>query len=269
MKLLIIFLLLSLTANSQVYNMYSINTRCCNTTGSFKDTLYYKTGISDTLYKKEGNIYTPANILKTINFYPYDSARNNIYNQIANRSLLSHNHAYNTLTGLPSLFDGNYNSLTNKPTIPTNTNQLTNGAGFLVAADIAGKQNNITLTTTGSGAATFVSNVLNIPTPAGGSGYSTVVLASDVTNSTTTIADVTGLSFPVTSGITYKFKFYIIYTAAAATTGSRWSINGPATTLLNYTSRYTLTATTQTTNFQAAYNVPAAANLSSLTPVNW
>jgi hypothetical protein len=33
-----------------------------------------------------------------------------------------------------------YNDLTNKPTIPTNTNQLTNGAGFLVSSDISGKQ---------------------------------------------------------------------------------------------------------------------------------
>ena len=31
----------------------------------------------------------------------------------------------------PTLFSGNYNDLTNQPTIPTNTNQLTNGAGFL------------------------------------------------------------------------------------------------------------------------------------------
>ena len=38
---------------------------------------------------------------------------------------------YAELTGKPTLFDGNYNSLTNKPTIPTNTNQLTNGAGFI------------------------------------------------------------------------------------------------------------------------------------------
>lgn len=45
-------------------------------------------------------------------------------------------------------FDGNYNSLTNKPTVPTNTNQLTNGSGYLVAADIAGKQNTITTGTT-------------------------------------------------------------------------------------------------------------------------
>lgn len=54
-------------------------------------------------------------------------------------SAINHTHAYNTITGLPSLFDGNYNSLANKPTIPTNTNQLVNGNGFLVAADIAGK----------------------------------------------------------------------------------------------------------------------------------
>ena len=30
----------------------------------------------------------------------------------------------------------NYNNLTNKPTIPTNTNQLTNGAGFITATDV-------------------------------------------------------------------------------------------------------------------------------------
>lgn len=137
-----------------------------------------------------------------------------------------------------------------------------------------GKQNTISLTTTGtSGAATFVGNTLNIPNYAtgGGSGYTTVILASDVTNNNATantIADVTGLSFPVTSGVTYKFRFYIIYTSAVTTTGSRWSINGPATTLLQYTSRYTLTATTQTQNFASAYNIPAASNASSLTAGN-
>jgi hypothetical protein len=33
-------------------------------------------------------------------------------------------------------FSGSYNDLTNKPTIPTNNNQLTNGAGFITAADV-------------------------------------------------------------------------------------------------------------------------------------
>lgn len=94
-----------------------------------------------------------------------------------------------------------------------------------------------------------------------------VVLAADVTNNNATantIADVTGLSFPVTAGQRYKFKFVITYTAAATTTGSRWSINGPTVTLLNYRSDYSLTTISRTTNDgQSAYNLPAASNLSS------
>jgi hypothetical protein len=98
-----------------------------------------------------------------------------------------------------------------------------------------------------------------------------VYLASPVTNnnaSANTIADVTGLSFAVTSGVRYKFRFYIQYTSAATTTGSRWAINGPTTTELQYNSVYTLTATSQTTNFAVAYDIPAASNATSLTAGN-
>lgn len=58
-----------------------------------------------------------------------------------------------------------------------------------------------------------------------------LVLGSDVTNNNAapnTIADVTGLSIPVSSGVTYWFRFFIVYDAAATTTGSRWSLNGPS-----------------------------------------
>lgn len=100
----------------------------------------------------------------------------------------------------------------------------------------------------------------------------TVVLASDVTNnnaSANTIADVTALSFAVTAGEKYWFRFVIPYTAAATTTGSRWAINGPGSpTLLNYTSQYTLTATSVTVNSATAYDIPAASNASSLTAGN-
>lgn len=100
----------------------------------------------------------------------------------------------------------------------------------------------------------------------------TVVLAGDVTNNNAvanTIADVTDLSFAVTAGQTYYFEFVIPYTAAATTTGSRWSINGPGSpTLLNYTSEYTLTATTKTLNCATAYDIPAASNATSLTAGN-
>ncbi len=94
-----------------------------------------------------------------------------------------------------------------------------------------------------------------------------VRLTSDITNNNATantIADVTGLSFPVTSGKLYWFWFNIVYTAAATTTGSRWSINGPTTTYLNYRSEYSLTTTTSTRNAQLqAYDQPAASNATS------
>jgi hypothetical protein len=98
-------------------------------------------------------------------------------------------------------------------------------------------------------------------------GNNTTVLTSDVTNNNATantIADVTGLSFSVTSGLTYKFKFFIAYTSAATTTGSRWSINGPTNTFLYYTSTYSLTATSITNNQGlSTYDVPAASNATS------
>lgn len=96
---------------------------------------------------------------------------------------------------------------------------------------------------------------------------STVSLLADVVNNNgvaNTIADVTGLKFPVVAGKRYWFRFVIHYDAAATTTGSRWSINGPATTDLNYRSLYSLTTTTETLNQGlAAYDSPAASNATS------
>ncbi len=93
-------------------------------------------------------------------------------------------------------------------------------------------------------------------------------LGADVTNSNATantIADVTGLNFSVNSGQRYWFRFVIHYTAAAITTGSRWTINGPASpTELRYGSEYSLTTTSKTFNTGlAAFDLPAASNASS------
>lgn len=94
-----------------------------------------------------------------------------------------------------------------------------------------------------------------------------VRLTGDVTNSNATantIADVTGLSFPVLAAKLYWFEFHIVYTAAATTTGSRWSISGPTFTYLDYSSEYALTTTTATRNaFLQAYDNPTGANASS------
>jgi len=118
---------------------------------------------------------------------------------------------------------------------------------------------------------TKTASFTNVAVPAVNS-LNVVVMTDDVVNnnaSANTIADVTGLSFAVTSGQTYWFEFVIPYTSAATTTGSRWSINGPAApTLLNYRSEYTLAATTTTINSATAYDTPSGASASSLTTGN-
>jgi len=96
-----------------------------------------------------------------------------------------------------------------------------------------------------------------------GGAAETVIITSDVVNAEAvadTTTDVTGLEFPVVSGSTYWFNFTIIYTAEAGTTGSLWTINGPATTLLGYRNIWSLTASTVTTNNQTTYNAPTTSN---------
>lgn len=95
--------------------------------------------------------------------------------------------------------------------------------------------------------------------------WSESVLAADVVNANATantIADITGLSFPVLSGLRYRFRFTLDWTSAVITTGARFSILGPTFSRLAYTSEYGLTATTETLNQLGAYDLPAAANAS-------
>lgn len=96
-------------------------------------------------------------------------------------------------------------------------------------------------------------------------------LAADVVNNNAvanTLQNVTGLAFPVEANKRYAFYVYIGYTAAAITTGSRWTINGPAAASPYYRSTYTLTATTETLNYLSAFQAPAASNVSALTAGN-
>lgn len=117
-------------------------------------------------------------------------------------------------------------------------------------------------------ASTKVADRQLLTPPGAGGGPTRVKLAGTVTNNNATLntlQDVTALQFPVVAGTAYKFKFVIFYTAQAATTGSRWTLNGPALTYLRYRSEYTLTATSRTFNEALnAYNSPAASNASSI-----
>ena len=97
-------------------------------------------------------------------------------------------------------------------------------------------------------------------------------LPANVTNNNATantIADVTNLSFPVVNGIKYRFKFYITYTAQATTTGSRWCITGPTTSILFYQSEYPSSTTARSfNNSLTTYNVPTGSSAGSGTNSN-
>ena len=94
----------------------------------------------------------------------------------------------------------------------------------------------------------------------------TVVLGADVINNNAvanTLQDVTGLSFAVNAGETYWFEFSVMYDAAATTTGSRWTLNGPAFSRLAYWQQWALTAATHSLGNNQAYLLPAACNTTS------
>lgn len=104
----------------------------------------------------------------------------------------------------------------------------------------------------------------------GDCGTSTRYVTADVANSTTTFADVTGLTFPVTSGFTYQFTCELTYTTAATTTALQLSVNGPATSALDYSVRTSTTATAMHSAAQTAYDTvtnPATGGGSTRLPV--
>lgn len=55
-------------------------------------------------------------------------------------------------------------------------------------------------------------------------------VTTDVTNSTTSFADVTGLTCPVASGKHYNFEAHLYHFTAVGTTGANFAVNGPTVT---------------------------------------
>ena len=96
-----------------------------------------------------------------------------------------------------------------------------------------------------------------------------VTLTADVTNNNATantLQDVTGLSFNVLSGIFYRFYAMIPYTSEQTNNGSRWTINGPATSFISYVSRYT--DNPEVVNYCSAFNLPSNCSANSSLTAN-
>lgn len=96
-------------------------------------------------------------------------------------------------------------------------------------------------------------------------GVLKTVLGSDVSTTSSTIGDVTGLSFAVEANKSYWFRFVIQWEASAtATGGTRWSMSGPAAPReLRFRSQYSLTTTTDSFNTLTAYDAPATLSATS------
>jgi hypothetical protein len=93
------------------------------------------------------------------------------------------------------------------------------------------------------------------------------VITSDVSNATQTLADVTGLSFPVKAKRLYWFSFFVRYTSTVSTNGALFTINGPAFNYLMYNSAYsnaTNNANTTNTNLIAYNSGTTSANTGNI-----
>ncbi|MCO1498184.1 hypothetical protein, partial [Limosilactobacillus reuteri] len=72
--------------------------------------------------------------------------------------------------------------------------------------------------------------------------------------STVTLADVTGVQFPVVANKKYWFRFHITYSSAAVATGANFCINGPTLTTAAYKTIIPQAATTDVTRNLSSYN---------------
>jgi hypothetical protein len=148
----------------------------------------------------------------------------------------------------------------------------TGAAGSSAAADITGTPPNQTLSLTIPRGDTGAQGIQGIQGPAGaagaaGVGFARVKVAADVVNNNATantLADITGLSFPVVAGTLYYFRAVIFYTSAATTTGARFTVNGPASpTHLAFQVRTSNGAAADNLSYNSVYGNPTAAGTTS------
>lgn len=79
-------------------------------------------------------------------------------------------------------------------------------------------------------------------------------------NSTITLADVTGLSFELAPNSHYRFRFVGGYTSAVGTTGLSLAVNGPASPLwMSFAAQIAMTGATAAFGVGTAYNTPSTA----------
>lgn len=94
--------------------------------------------------------------------------------------------------------------------------------------------------------------------PQGPASWNRAKLTADQTNSTITLADVTGLGFTVAASTDYEFEFLIPFQTAALTTGMALAVNGPGSpSMLAVELRVPISTSTEVIRHTNAYNTEA------------
>ena len=161
-----------------------------------------------------------------------------------NKSAAIHVHAISDVTNLTSSLAGKSDTSHTHAYEPANANIQ---AHVLSAHAPSNAQANADITKAEIEAK--LTGVISSHSHSGGSGPTLLRVSANVANSTTSFADVTGLTLAVTSGVTYRFDCDLSYTTAATTTALQLSVNGPTMTALDYE---VLTSTTATAMHSAA-----------------
>jgi hypothetical protein len=94
--------------------------------------------------------------------------------------------------------------------------------------DAASKVPTVNLGGAGASSLNYLRGDQTWVTPAGGAEVEQIVRTTgDITNSTTTFADVTGLTFTVAPNTDYIFEAWLIFQSNTTTTGIKFGVNGP------------------------------------------
>ena len=103
----------------------------------------------------------------------------------------------------------------------------------------------------------------------GGSGHRTLVtLGSDVVNSTTSLANVTGLSFTVPAGQSRMFEAQIVYHVNNTTTGTHWAVDAGDYSQFGMSAQWPITTTSATFQNHTSSNGGSATTSSAATADN-
>jgi len=146
--------------------------------------------------------------------------------------------------------------------------QMIHGDSITTSSGVQGFDADLTDLADGSltgskvGAGVPWANLANVPAgfadgvdDTGGAGGATLLrVTADVANTTTTFANVTGLTLTVNASTTYYFECFLTYTTAVSTTALQMSVNGPAATALDYAVEVSTTATAWHSSGQTAYD---------------